>query len=113
MGGFIGLGLGLLALYGAHHWLSVREISAPPKMIMDAEVYPAGEGWVIRRQVQDPLASVVVMPGFLESPQYFLRYYDDPRIELIMVSNSGEAQGHREDQSQDESKNLLHKGSLL
>lgn len=89
MGGFIGLGLGLLALYGAHHWLSVREISAPPKMIMDAEVYPAGEGWVIRRQVQDPLASVVVMPGFLESPQYFLRYYDDPRIELIMVSNSG------------------------
>lgn len=89
MGVFIGLGLVLVALYGAHHWLSVREIPSPPAFIMDAEVYRAGEGWIIRRQAQDPLASVVVMPGFLESPQYFLRYYDDPRIELIMVSNSG------------------------
>lgn len=89
MGVFIGIGLCLLALYGAHHWLQIREIGAPPQQDMQADIYPAGEGWIIHRHVQDPLASVIVMPGFLESPLYFSRYYADPRIELIMISNSG------------------------
>jgi len=56
---------------------------------MEADIYPVGDSWVIRRPALDPLATVVVMPGFLESPLYFSRYYQDPRIELIMIGNSG------------------------
>lgn len=89
MGVYIGLGLFLLALYGAHQWLLVREVAAPPKEAMEADIYPVGDGWIARRHVQDPLASVVVMHGFLENPLYFTRYYQDPRIELIMIGSTG------------------------
>lgn len=89
MGLYIGLGLLLVALYGGHHWLLERRIAAPPQQYRDVEVYPVGEGWIIRRPAQDPLASVVVAHGFLESPLYFADHYQDPRIELIMISNSG------------------------
>src|SRR5690554_1169119 len=86
MGVFIGLGLFLLALFGVHHWLLAREVPPPPQEVMDADIYSVGGGWIIRRHVQQPEATVIVMHGFLESPLYFTRYYQDPRIELIMIS---------------------------
>ena len=89
MGVFIGLGLFLLALFGAHCWLLAREIPPPPQQTMAADIYPAGEGWILRRHVQQPEATVIVMHGFLESPWYFNRYYQDPRIELIMIVGTG------------------------
>ena len=100
MGVFIGLGLFLLALFGVHHWLLARDIPPPSQEAMEAEIYPAGEGWIIRRHVQQPEATVIVMHGFLESPLYFTRYYQDPRIELIMISSTGYQLPIRSDQVQ-------------
>lgn len=89
MGVYIGLGLFLLALYGAYHWLLAREVPSPPQASMDADVYSFNDGWIIRRHVQQPDATVLVMHGFLESPLYFTPYYQDPRIELIMLGGTG------------------------
>jgi len=100
MGVFIGLGLFLLALFGVHHWLLAREVPPPPQEVMDADIYSVGGGWIIRRHVQQPEATVIVMHGFLESPLYFTRYYQDPRIELIMISSTGYQLPIRSDQVQ-------------
>lgn len=89
MGFYIGLGLFLLVLYGVHHWLLVRDIPLPPQDAMAAEVYAFNNGWIIRRHVHQPEATVLVMHGFLESPLYFTHYYHDPRIELIMLGGTG------------------------
>ena len=89
MGLYIGLGLVLLAVFGSYRWLLTRNTAPLPRAGMQAEIYPAGDGWIIRRAAQNPLASVVVMHGFLENPLYFNRYYQDPRIELIMISSTG------------------------
>lgn len=89
MGIYVGLGLFLLALYGAHHWLLGREVPRPLQAVMDAEIYSFNSGWIIRRHVHQPEATVLVMHGFLENPLYFTGYYQDPRIELIMLGATG------------------------
>ena len=89
MGVFIGLGLVLLAMLGIYRWLLARRTAPLPRAGLHAEIYPVGDGWIIRRPATDPLASVVVMHGFLENPLYFSHYYQDPRIELIMICSTG------------------------
>ena len=89
MGIYVGLGLFLLELYGVHHWLLGRAVAPPPPVSMDAQIYSFNDGWVIRRQAHQPEATVLVVHGFLESPRYFTRYYQDPRIELIMLGATG------------------------
>lgn len=86
---YIGLGLILLALYGAYRWLLVREVPPPPQASMDAAIYSFNDGWILRRRVQQPKATVLVMHGFLENALYFNRYYQDPHIELIMLCATG------------------------
>ncbi|SDT00584.1 Pimeloyl-ACP methyl ester carboxylesterase [Halopseudomonas litoralis] len=83
------LALVLLAGWYARNWLLSRQVPQRQQVHMDAEVYRAGEAFVIRRRAQNPSCSVVVMHGFLENPLYFTRYYDDPAIELIMVTCAG------------------------
>lgn len=90
MGEWIGaLGIGLLGAWYLHRWLQLRKVSPRQRISMPAEVYRAGDAWIIRRQVQDPDCSVVVMHGFLENPLYFTRHYQDPGIELIMIGSAG------------------------
>lgn len=90
MGVYIWMALTALALVGAYQWLLARQVPPPPKQSMDADLYPVNEGWIVhRRAEQDPEATVIVMHGFLESPFYFSRFYDDPRIELIMLVGTG------------------------
>ena len=89
MGIYVGLGLFLLVLYGTHHWLLGRAVPRPPQAIMDADIYSFNSGWIIRRHVQQPEATVLVVHGFLENPLYFTRYYQDPRVELIMLGATG------------------------
>lgn len=90
MGVYIGFVLIALALIAAHRWLLVRQVPPPPSHPLDAELYPVNDGWIIRRRARlEPEASVIVMHGFLESPLYFARYYDNPHIELIMLVGTG------------------------
>ncbi|PRB82770.1 alpha/beta hydrolase [Pseudomonas sp. MYb185] len=90
MGELIGwLGLVLLAGWYLYRWLLVRKVPLRQQVSMAADVYRVGEAWIIRRQVQNPECTVVVMHGFLENPLYFTRYYQDPGIELIMIGSAG------------------------
>ena len=87
---YIWLTLTALALVGTYRWLLVRQVPSPPRQSMDADFYPVNGGWIVHRHAEhEAEATVVVMHGFLESPLYFARFYDDPRIELITLVATG------------------------
>lgn len=90
MGVYIWVALAALMLVGAHHWLLARKVPPPPRQSMDADFYQVNGGWIVhRRAEQTAEATVIVVHGFLESPLYFAGFYDDPRIELIMLVATG------------------------
>lgn len=90
MGAYIWTVLTALALIGTYQWLLARQVTPPPRQSLDADLYSVNDGWIVhRRSQQEPEATVIVMHGFLESPLYFSRFYDDPRIELIMLVATG------------------------
>ena len=89
---YIGLGLillGLTGLVGLRQWLLTRSISAAPQHSVQADLYPVADGWIAHLRGDNPQTTVIAMPGFLENPQYFSRYYQDPHIELILISATG------------------------
>lgn len=79
----------LLAGWFTHSWLLDRPVPQRQTVLMEAEVYRVGEAFIARRRSQNPVSSVVVLHGFLENPLYFTRYYQDPAIELIMLTSAG------------------------
>jgi pimeloyl-ACP methyl ester carboxylesterase len=75
-----------LAVLLVLRWWQLHRVGPAPRVEpFDGDVYRIGEGAVVVREVPDPSASVVVMPGFLEDFRYFAEYYADPRIQLIGV----------------------------
>ncbi|SER86601.1 MULTISPECIES: alpha/beta hydrolase [Halopseudomonas] len=79
----------LLAGWFTHSWLLDRPVPQRQAVPMEADIYRVGEAFIARRRSQNPVSSVVVMHGFLENPLYFTRYYQDPSIELIMLTSAG------------------------
>lgn len=56
----------------------------------EGEVYQVGETYVARRKAaKKPKQSIVCIHGFMEDMRYFTELYEDPHIELILVTNSG------------------------
>ncbi|PCJ19220.1 MAG: alpha/beta hydrolase [Gammaproteobacteria bacterium] len=56
----------------------------------DGDVMQLGETFVAKRRLtQTPTQSIVCIHGFLEDMRYFTELYQDPSIELILVTNSG------------------------
>ena len=79
----------LLATWFIHRRLLERPVPQRQTISLDAEVYRVGEAFIVRRRSRNPVCSVVVMHGFLENPLYFSRHYQDPSIELIMLTSAG------------------------
>lgn len=56
----------------------------------EGEVFQVGETYVARRKTPvKPKQSIVCIHGFIEDMRYFTELYEDPEIELILVTNSG------------------------
>lgn len=68
-------------------WLDRRVGPAPEAEPFAGECYRVGEACVYRRGPTDAHQSVIAVHGFCENPGYFTAFYDDPRLELILVGN--------------------------
>ena len=56
----------------------------------EGDVYQVGETYVARRKAaKKPKQSIICIHGFVEDMRYFTELYEDPHIELILVTNSG------------------------
>ncbi|WP_339843863.1 alpha/beta hydrolase [uncultured Halopseudomonas sp.] len=90
MESLIGLvGLAVLVVVYLRRWLLRREIPQQQAVSFKGEVFTVGQANVARRQAEkQPRASVIVMPGFMENFLYFTEYYEDPAIELILITSA-------------------------
>lgn len=84
---FVVLGLAL-AVYIVRLYLVYSETPAIPKSQFSGDIYIAGDSMVAKRKMDGkPARSIICMPGFLETPQYFMELYKDVDAELILINN--------------------------
>lgn len=90
MESLIGLvGLAVLVVVYLRRWLLRREIPQQQATSFKGEVFTVGQASVTRRKSsRSPKTSVVVMPGFMENFLYFTGYYEDPAVELILITSA-------------------------
>lgn len=55
----------------------------------DGVLYRVGHATVAERRVSEPRAAVIAIHGFVEDMRYFTRLYDDPSIQLIVLTSCG------------------------
>jgi pimeloyl-ACP methyl ester carboxylesterase len=55
----------------------------------DGALYRVGHAAVAERRVGEPRAAVIAMHGFVEDMRYFTRLYEDPSIQLIVLTSCG------------------------
>lgn len=79
----------VLAVVYLRRRLLSRDIPPPTATPAASEVYAVGSGYLIRRSGPAPRRTVIVVPGFLETPDYFTNYYHAPELELISLSATG------------------------
>lgn len=81
------IGLAILIVVYLRRWLLDKEIPQQQAMDFDGELYQVGDAVIARRCSANPRCSVIVMPGFMENFLYFTEFYQDPEIELIMLTS--------------------------
>jgi pimeloyl-ACP methyl ester carboxylesterase len=85
----------VLAVLSVRQWLLNRECGMRPGEAFDGVVYRVGSAAVAeRRSVPDhtgdsPKATVICMHGFVENMGYFTQFYQDPDIQLILLTSCG------------------------
>jgi pimeloyl-ACP methyl ester carboxylesterase len=78
----------LLALAIVLHVRLLCRVGAPRQIEdFDGVIYRVGRAAVAERRGGNPRATVIAMHGYLENPCYFTRYYDDPGIQLIVLTS--------------------------
>jgi pimeloyl-ACP methyl ester carboxylesterase len=78
----------LLALAIVLHVRLLYRVGAPRQIEnFDGVIYRVGRAAVAERRGGNPRATVIAMHGYLENPCYFTRYYDDPGIQLIVLTS--------------------------
>lgn len=55
----------------------------------EGALYRVGHATVADRRVGQPRAAVIAMHGFVEDMRYFTRLYEDPSIQLIVLTSCG------------------------
>ncbi len=89
MESLIGLiGLAVLVVVYIRRWLLRKDTPQQQMAPFQGELYRVGDACIARRGCTAPRATVVVMPGFVENYLYFTDYYDDPDLELIMLTSA-------------------------
>lgn len=87
---FLGIGILagiiLLALV-LRPWLLHREGPACPAEPFDGHVYRVGKALIAERNGERPRATVICMHGFVSDMRYFTRHYEDPSLQLILVTS--------------------------
>jgi pimeloyl-ACP methyl ester carboxylesterase len=78
-----------LALVATRQWLLHRKSSPRHQEAFDGVVYRVGEAAVAERHCEAPRATVLCMHGFVEDLRYFVRYYQDPDVQLIALASGG------------------------
>lgn len=76
-----------VAFYGWRFALLYRVGRPPRPEGFDGVLYQVGRAAVAERRGAQPRATVVAMHGLFESPRYFTEFYDDPGVQLILLSS--------------------------
>ncbi|MEH6565981.1 MAG: alpha/beta hydrolase [Halopseudomonas sp.] len=82
------IGLLLLIVTSLRRWLLRRE--SPQKQVMPfaGELYQVGSAVIARTRPDAPGGSVIVMHGFVENFLYFTEHYQDPDLQLILLTSA-------------------------
>lgn len=85
--------IALAAIYAAARYRSRLLHKDGPRLNFEdfeGDVYQIGESYVAKRKTdKKPKQTLVCIHGFMEDMRYFTELYDNPEIELILVTNSG------------------------
>ena len=79
----------VLAVFLARQWLLNRESQMRPGEPFDGVVYAVGAAAIAERHCDAPRATVICMHGFVENMGYFTHFYQDPQIQLILLTSCG------------------------
>lgn len=82
------IGLFILIATSLRRWLLRRETPQVQAVDFQGELYQVGQACVARQGPEDAAQSVIVMPGFVENFLYFTAYYQDPALQLIMLTSA-------------------------
>ncbi|AKF84644.1 hypothetical protein MFUL124B02_02305 [Myxococcus fulvus 124B02] len=80
------VGIVVLAL-ALRQWLLVRECTPCPSEAFDGHIHRVGKAVVAERRCENPRATVLCMHGFVADMRYFTRHYEDPGLQLILVTS--------------------------
>ena len=82
------IGLFVLIAFSLRRWLLRRESPQVQAVDFDGELFRIGQACVARRGPQDAEQTVLVMPGFVENFLYFTEHYENPSLQLILLTSA-------------------------
>tara|TARA_Y100000815_G_scaffold266050_1_gene283756 strand:+ start:24 stop:956 length:933 start_codon:yes stop_codon:yes gene_type:complete len=82
------IGLIILIASSLRRWLLRRETPQMQAVDFSGELYQVGQACIARQGPEEAEHSVIVMPGFVENFLYFTAYYQDPALQLIMLTSA-------------------------